>query len=108
MFLVASAAFKVGAMQRLRCTDSAEEVGERLNEKTFEAEERLHAHLGAIEVNEPLVLVGQVVGLLSAAECLLALYPSNQVAAFCVQLAAIDRVRAICWGGALADLRGAS
>ena len=67
----------------------SEELGDGLNEATFEAEERLYGHLSAIEVTEPLVLAGQVVGLLSAAECLLALYPSNQLAAFCVQLAAL-------------------
>jgi len=68
----------------------SEEAGEGLHAVIFEAEDRLYAHLSAIEVNEPLVLAGQVVGLLSAAECLLALFPSNQVAAFCVQLAAMS------------------
>jgi len=40
--------------------------------------------------NDPLVLAGQVVGLLCASECLLALLPSNKVAAFCVQLASMS------------------
>jgi hypothetical protein len=42
-----------------------------------------------VKSNDPLALAGQVVGLLSAAEVLLALFPSNKVAAFCVQLAAM-------------------
>ena len=71
----------------------AEEVGEGLGELTLETEERLYQHLGAVETSEPLVLAGQVVGLLSAAECLLALFPSNKVAAFCVQLAAMTAER---------------
>lgn len=67
----------------------AEDVGERLGEATYEAEERLFEHLGAVTSTEPLVIAGQVVGLLCASECLLALLPSNQVAAFCVQLASL-------------------
>jgi len=67
----------------------AVEVGEGLNELTMNAEERLYQRLGEVEVKEPLVLAGQVVGLLSAAEVLLALFPSNKVAAFCVHLAGL-------------------
>jgi hypothetical protein len=69
----------------------AEDVGEGLGESTHEAEERLFEHLGAMTSTEPLVLAGQVVGLLCASECLLALFPSNLVAAFCVQLAAMTQ-----------------
>jgi hypothetical protein len=39
------------------------------------------------------VIAGQVVGVLSAAERLLALFASNEVAAFCVQLAAYGAAR---------------
>jgi hypothetical protein len=65
----------------------AQEVGEGLNELTLTAEERLWKHLSAITSNDPLFIAGQVVGLLSASEFLLALLPSNKVAAFCVHLA---------------------
>ena len=68
----------------------AEEVGEGLGELTLEAEERVYQHLAAVASNDPLVLAGQVVGLLCASECLLALLPSNKVAAFCVQLASMS------------------
>jgi hypothetical protein len=71
----------------------AEEVGEGLGELTLKTEERLYQLLGAVATNDPLVLAGQVVGLLSAAECLLALFPSNEVAAFCVQLAVYGAAR---------------
>jgi hypothetical protein len=60
-----------------------------LNELTFDTEERLYQHLSANESDDPLVLAGQVLGLLSAAESLLALFPSNKVAAFCVQIASM-------------------
>jgi len=65
----------------------ANEVADGLAEQTNEAEERLYDHLNAEPSHDPLVLAGQIVGLLAAAECLLALLPSNKVAAFCVQLA---------------------
>jgi hypothetical protein len=68
----------------------AEDVGEGLGELTLEAEERVYQQLGAVASNDPLVLAGQVVGLLCACECLLALLPSNKVAAFCVQLASMS------------------
>lgn len=68
----------------------AEEVGEGLGELTLEAEERVYQRLGAVASNDPLVLSGQVIGLLCACECLLALLPSNKVAAFCVQLASMS------------------
>ncbi len=68
----------------------AEEVGKGLGELTLEAEERVYQHLGAVTSNDPLVLSGQIVGLLCASECLLALFPSNKVAAFCVQLASMS------------------
>jgi hypothetical protein len=61
-----------------------------LGELTLEAEERVYHHLGAVGSNDPLVLAGQVVGLLCASECLPALLPSNKVAAFCVQLASMS------------------
>lgn len=61
----------------------AEDVGEGLGELTLETEERVYQHLGAVTSNDPLVLSGQIVGLLSASECLFALLPSNKVAAFC-------------------------
>jgi hypothetical protein len=67
-----------------------EEVGEGLGELTLEAEERVYQHLAAVASNDPLVLAGQVVGLLCASECLLALLPSNKVAALCVQLASMS------------------
>ena len=56
----------------------------------MEAEERVYQHLAAVVADEPLVLAGQVVDLLCASECLLALFPSNKVAAFCVQLASMS------------------
>lgn len=65
----------------------AVEVAEGLAERTAEAEERLYDHLNAQTSHDPLVHAGQIVGLLAASECLLALLPSNKVAAFCVQLA---------------------
>ncbi len=71
----------------------AEEVGEGLGELTLETDERLYQHLAAVATSEQLVLAGQVVGLLSASECLLALFPSNKVAAFCVQLATMSAGR---------------
>lgn len=54
-----------------------------------EAEERLFEYLGAVTSTEPLVIAGQAIGLRFASECLLALLPSNEVAAFCVQLGAM-------------------
>jgi hypothetical protein len=65
----------------------ANEVANGLAEATNEAEERLYGHLNAEASQEPLVLAGQIVGLLAAAECLLALLPSSKVAAFCLHLA---------------------
>ncbi len=65
----------------------ASEVANGLAEATNEAEERLYAHLNAEPSQDPLVLAGQIVGLLAAAECLLALLPSSKVAAFCLHLA---------------------
>lgn len=64
----------------------AEGIAEALIDATFAAEERLEQHL-VTETGDPLLLAGQVVGLLSAAEVLLAVVPSAKVAAFCVQLA---------------------
>lgn len=75
----------------------AVEVGDGLGELAFEVEERLHEHLSAVPSPDPLVLAGQVVGLLSASECLLALFPSNRVAAFCVRLAAMSEDAAAQW-----------
>lgn len=65
-----------------------EAVADTLADALYKAEERLYAHLGAVSSTDPLAIAGQVVGVLCAAECLLALFPSNDVAAFCVQLAA--------------------
>ena len=65
----------------------AEEVGEGLGALTIEVEERVYQQLAAVASTDPLVLAGQVVGLLCTSKCLLALLPSNKVAAFCVQLA---------------------
>lgn len=65
----------------------AVEVSDGLPDLTCEVEERVYQHLGAMTSDDPLVLAGQIVGLLCASECLLALLPSNKVAAFCVQLA---------------------
>jgi hypothetical protein len=72
-------------------------VSEGLGELAYEVEQRLHEHLGSVESPDPLVLAGQVVGLLSASECLLALFPSNKVAAFCVRLAAMSEDAAAQW-----------
>lgn len=66
----------------------AADVAEDLLEATMAAETRVEEHL-AIETTDPLILAGQVVGLLSAAETLLAMFPSNNVAAFCVYLASL-------------------
>ncbi len=63
------------------------EVADGLAEETNAAEERIYDHLNAEPSEDPLVLAGQIVGLLTAAESLLALLPSSKVAAFCVQLA---------------------
>jgi lipid-A-disaccharide synthase-like uncharacterized protein len=68
----------------------AEQVGEGLGELTHETEARIYQHLGAVTSNDPLVLAGQAVGLLCATECLLSLYKSNKVAAFCIQLASMS------------------
>lgn len=65
----------------------ANDVADGLAEATNEAETRVYEHLNAEPSHDPLVLAGQIVGLLAAAECLLALLPSSKVAAFCVQLA---------------------
>jgi len=65
----------------------ANEVADGLAEQTNAAEERVYDHLNAEPAHDPLVLAGQIVGLLTAAECLLALVPSTKVAAFCVHLA---------------------
>lgn len=62
------------------------EIADDLHEPTLYAEERLYDHLAAVPSPDPLVLAGQVVGLLAACELLLAQLPSKQVAAFCVQL----------------------
>lgn len=67
----------------------SEEVGEGLGELTHETEQRVYDHLAAVPSHEPMVLAGQIVGLLCASEFLLALFPSNKVAAFCVQIASL-------------------
>jgi hypothetical protein len=72
-------------------------VADGLGELAFEVENRLHEHLSAMPPTEPLVLAGQIVGLLSAAECLPALFPSKKVAAFCVRLAAMSEDAAAQW-----------
>ncbi len=64
-------------------------VANGLAEVARDAEDRLYTHLAAVPTNEVLVLAGQIVGLLSTAECLLALFENNRVAAFCVHLAAL-------------------
>jgi len=65
----------------------AVEVTEGLATRARDATTRLYDHLNTETSNDPLVLAGQIVGLLAASECLLALLPSGKVAAFCVQLA---------------------
>lgn len=67
----------------------AADVAEDLLEVTMAAQTRLEEHL-AIETTDPLVLAGQIVGMLSASEVLLAMFPSNKVAAFCVYLASLS------------------
>jgi hypothetical protein len=67
-------------------TPIAEDVREGFGEAMLEAEERVTQHLAAVASTDQLALAGQVVGLLCASEFLLALFPSNEVAAFCVQL----------------------
>ena len=64
----------------------APEIADDLHEPLLYAEERLFDHLAAVPSPDPLVLSGQVVGLLAACELLLAQLPSKQVAAFCVHL----------------------
>ena len=64
-------------------------VADDLNERTMELEDQLDAHLAGADTTDPLALAGQVIGILSSSELLLALLPSNEVAAFCVQLASI-------------------
>jgi len=64
----------------------APEIADDLHEPLLYAEERIYDHLAAVPSPDPLVLAGQVVGLLAACELLLAQLPSKQVAAFCVQL----------------------
>jgi hypothetical protein len=68
---------KLGSVRRL----SRRVKHWRGGKMTLETEERVYQHLGAVASNDPLVLSGQVVGLLCASECLLALLPSNKVAA---------------------------
>ena len=70
------------------------EAGEGLADAIHAAEEPLYEHLAAIASPEPLALAGQAVGLLCASEFLLALFPSNKVAAFCVQLASVTATAA--------------
>ncbi|MBA2320448.1 MAG: hypothetical protein H0V89_04765 [Deltaproteobacteria bacterium] len=65
----------------------AVEVTEGLAALTHDATARLYDHLNAETSNDPLVLAGQIVGLLAASESLLALLPSGKIAAFCVHLA---------------------
>lgn len=67
----------------------APDVAEDLLEATMAAQTRIEEHL-AIDSTDPLVLAGQVVGMLSASEVLLAMFPSNKVAAFCVYLASLS------------------
>lgn len=67
----------------------AADVAEDLLEATMAARTRLEEHL-ALDTTDPLVLAGQIVGLLSASEVLLAMFPSNKVAAFCVDLASLS------------------
>lgn len=69
------------------------DVADGLNERAMTFEDRIDQHLGNAAPSEPLALAGQVVGLLSASEILLALLPSNKVAAFCVQLASLTAAR---------------
>ncbi len=64
----------------------APEIADDLHEPLLIAEERVFDHLAEVPSPDPLVLAGQVVGLLTACELLLAQLPSKQVAAFCVQL----------------------
>jgi len=65
------------------------EVAEDLNEATFEVRDRLTRHLSEADLSERRVMSGQIVGLLSAAEFLLALLPSR-LAAFCAHLASLS------------------
>lgn len=69
------------------------EIADGLNEQAMTFEERIEEHLASVPPSDPLALAGQVVGLLSASEILLALLPSNKVAAFCVQLASLTAAR---------------
>jgi hypothetical protein len=65
------------------------DVSDDLLEAKMEAQTRIEEHL-ATGTTDPLMLAGQVVGMLSAAEMLLAMLPSNKVAAFCVYLASLS------------------
>ena len=72
----------------------AEEVAENLNELTWKLDDRIEEFLTDSAPHDPLALTGRIVGVLSAAEVLLALVPSNKVAAFCVLLASLVAERA--------------
>ncbi len=72
----------------------SEDKLEGLAELVDDAEGRLFEHLSAVPSNDMLTMCGQIVGLMSAAECLLALFPSNKLAAFCVQLAVMSNAAA--------------
>lgn len=67
----------------------SEAVANGLNERTMELEDELDEHLAGVDTNDVLAVAGQVVGLLSTSQLLLALLPSNEVAAFCVHVAAM-------------------
>lgn len=74
----------------------AADVAEDLLEAMMAAQTRLEQHLtiDTIDTTDPLVLAGQIVGLLSVSEVLLAMFPSNKVAAFCVYLASLSAANA--------------
>lgn len=71
----------------------APEIADSLHEPMLVAEERLFEQLAAVPSPGPLVLAGQVVGLLTACELLLAHLPSNEVAALCVELGRMSAER---------------
>jgi hypothetical protein len=65
-----------------------EEVADGLNELTWDLDDRIDGFL-ARPPHDPLALAGRIVGLLSASEVLLALLPSDKVAAYCVMIASL-------------------
>ena len=68
----------------------APEIADDLHQPLLIAEERLFDHLAEVPSPDPLLLAGQVVGLLTTREVLL---PSKQVAAFCVLLGQMSAER---------------